>query len=100
LVFVQSGIITVIGALLKDTVNRRARIAALLSVLALVTSVIAAANVLGSLPIIAERASSIGQRSIYDQAGNLGIRLATNCTIQVVFFICGLARSGGKSCTD
>jgi hypothetical protein len=91
LVIVESGIISVTGAMLKGTRRGPARSAALVSFLAFIISIVAAANVLGSLPGIAEDLGGHVGQSIYDQPANLLFTLRTNCTVEAVLFLAGLA---------
>ncbi len=90
LVLVQGGIMSVIGALLKGTEQKAARVTALLSFVASVLSIVAAANVLGSLPTIAENLGRTAGQSIYDQPANMLLTVRTNCTLEATFFIIGL----------
>jgi hypothetical protein len=88
LLVVQSSALAVIGALVKDSSSPKARLFALCSVACFVISICAAANLLGSLPYLAQSAASISD--IYKEEGNLNIPIYYSATAQVVFFVCGL----------
>ena len=102
LLIVQSSALAVIGTLVKDSRSFKARFFALLSVACFVISICAAANLLGSLPYLAQDAGRI--KNIYIEEGNLNIPIYYSATGQVVFFLCGLvafvlfawARTDGK----
>jgi TRAP-type C4-dicarboxylate transport system permease small subunit len=85
---VQSGALAVIGALVKDSRTPKARFFALLSVGCFVISICAAANLIGSLPYLAQDAGRI--KDINSEEGNLNIPISYSASAQVVFFICGL----------
>ncbi|HEV8718153.1 MAG TPA: hypothetical protein VGX03_35725 [Candidatus Binatia bacterium] len=88
LLVVQSGALAVIGALVKESRSRKTRLFALCSVACFVISICAAANLLGSLPYLAQKADVVS--SIYREEGNLNIPISYSATAQVIFFVCGL----------
>ena len=88
LLVVQSGALGVIGAMVKDSRTTKARVLALFSVSFFVLSICAAANLIGSLPYLAQAADTI--KDIYREAGNLDIGIRQNATAQVVLFVAGL----------
>jgi hypothetical protein len=88
LLVVQSGALGIIGAMVKDSRTTKARLLALVSVSFFVLSICAAANLIGSLPYLAQAADSI--KDIYLEEGNLNIPIRHNATAQVILFILGL----------
>jgi membrane-anchored glycerophosphoryl diester phosphodiesterase (GDPDase) len=88
LLVVQMSAIGFLGALLPKTSNAVAKLAALLSIVFFALSIIAAANLLGSLPFLAQRIDSV--KNIYAERGNLDIPIQFCASAQALFFISGI----------
>jgi hypothetical protein len=88
LLVVQMSAIGFLGSLLPKTSNKVARMAAVGSVIFFTFSIIAAANLLGSLPFLAQRIESV--RDIYEESGNLDIPVKICASAQALFFVSGI----------
>jgi hypothetical protein len=88
LLVVQMSAIGFLGSLLPKTSNKIARLAAVSSVIFFALSIIAAANLLGSLPFLAQRIESV--RDIYEESGNLDISVKICASAQALFFVSGI----------
>ena len=82
LLVVQMGAIGFIGTLLPKTSNSLARYLALVSIVCFMCSVIGAANLLGSLPMIAQRINSV--ENIYKASGNWGFTIEQSASLQAI----------------
>ncbi len=87
---VQSGLIAVTGALLKDVVSSMARRWAVITMSILVVGIVFGSNVVGSLPIIAQNLRIVCTNNIYSEIGNLGFPLGFSTTLFVFCFVAGL----------
>jgi hypothetical protein len=88
LLVVQMSAIGFLGALLPKTSHKVAKLAALISIIFFALSIISAANLLGSLPFLAQRIDSV--KDIYDESGNLDIPVRLCASAQALFFVSGI----------
>ncbi|WON73532.1 hypothetical protein [Nitrosospira sp. Is2] len=88
LLTMQSAGIALVGKQLSDRLDPRSKRFAGTSIGFFLVSIIAGANLMGSLPYLAQDAAQI--KDIYMERGNLNIPIDLNATIVAVCFILGL----------
>ncbi len=88
LLLVQMSAIGFLGTVLPKVTDKTAKWLLSISMAAFLVSFIAGANLMGSLPMVAERIESVIY--IYKEPGNFKITVETSASVQVAFFITGL----------
>ena len=88
LLVVQTGAIGFIGTALDENTNDWAKLAVSISVVCFAASILAAANLLGSLPNVVMKSGTI--KDIYDEKGNLCITVRDSAFLQGTFFVLGI----------